>query len=154
MTIPFVDGKAWKIDDHSTRELVAVHAPTKSELRVTLFTESDLMNRAKCELRATELGYAPDLELDVIDQEVTSIPAGWDTKVLVASEAGKAGGPVRAHVFAFASFIRKCIVFHYATEVVAGDERSLSSRLAAVRLKTLEGLTMDTFGAVPREKLP
>lgn len=156
MVIPFVDGKGWKIDDHATRELVATHEGSHSDVHVALWPEQDLMNRAKCELRATELGYMPDLELDVIDQEVTSVPAGWDTRILVASEVNKARAGVIGHVFAFASSIRKCIFFHFRSEVAAGagEATILSDRLATVRMKMLEGITLDTFAAVPREKPP
>ncbi len=165
MVIPFVDGKAWKIDDHATRELVATHEGSHSELHVALWPEQDLMNRAKCELRATELGYMPDLELDVIDQEVASIPAGWDTRVLVASEVPKGRAGVIGHVFAFASSIRKCIFFHFRSEVAgsagsgsgggtASEATILSDRLATVRLKMLEDITLDAFAVVPREKPP
>ena len=165
MQLPMLDGKGWKIDDHSTRELLAVHPGSSSELHVALWTEQDLMNRARCELRATELGYLPDLELDPVDQEVTSIPAGWDTRVLVATEPASAKdgapAPLVGHVVAFASFIRKCIFFHFKTTIVIGGPAktppstaatTLSSRLAAARLKMLEGITLDTFAAIPREK--
>jgi hypothetical protein len=164
LNLPLVDGKSWKIDDHSTRELVALHPGSSSAVHVALWPEQELMNRAKCELRANELGYMPDLELEPVDQEVTSIPAGWDSRVLVATEVPKSAtarpAKLVGHVFAFASFIRKCIFFHFETAVAIGDTganaaaTTLSSRLAAVRLKTLEGLTLDTFAAVPREKLP
>ncbi len=165
MQLPMLDGKGWKIDDHSTRELVAVHAGSTSELHVALWPEQDLMNRAKCELRATELGYMPDLELEPVDQEVTSIPAGWDTRVLVATEIPSAKEPTPAplvgHVIAFASFIRKCIFFHFKTTIAIGGAgapspsaaaTTLSSRLAAARLKMLEGIALDAFATVPREK--
>ncbi|CAN5147547.1 hypothetical protein BH09MYX1_BH09MYX1_33380 [soil metagenome] len=153
MNVPFLDGKNWKIDDHTTRELVATHAATHSEVRVALWPEQDLMNRAKCELRASELGYAPDLELEVIEQEVDSIPPGWDTRVLVASEVHEGAGAI-GHVFAYASSIRKCIFFHFRTETGVGEEAALSDRLASVRLKMLGAITLDTFAAVPREKPP
>ena len=151
LSVALPDGKAWRIDDHGKRELSATHAPTHSSLTVYEWNETELMNRAKCETRARELGLDVDGELDVVEQQVASVPEGWDTRIVVLSELRPAARTVLGHVLAYASSIRKCLFFHFQTDAPVGEENVVSSRLAVARVTILGGLTMDVFGAVPRE---
>jgi hypothetical protein len=57
------DRAAWSIDDQSGPSWVATHASTESRLRVELVRGTDLVNRARCEDRARELGWL-DASLD------------------------------------------------------------------------------------------
>jgi hypothetical protein len=151
LSVALPDGKAWRIDDHGKRELSATHAPTHSSLTIYQWNETELMNRAKCETRARELGLDVDGDLDVVEQQVTSVPDGWDTRIVVLSEVRPAAKAVMGHVLAYASSIRKCLFFHFQTDAREGEETVMSSRLAVARVTVLGGLTMDVFGAVPRE---
>lgn len=151
LSVALPDGKAWRIDDHAKRELSATHAPTHSSLTVYQWNESELMNRAKCETRARELGLDVEGEADVVEQQVANVPDGWDARIVVLSELRPAAKTVLGHVVAYAASIRKCLFFHFQTDARAGEETVVSTRLAVARVTILGGLTMDVFGAVPRE---
>jgi hypothetical protein len=154
LSIPLPDGEGWRIDDHSHRELVATHAATRSKLVVYSFLEPELMNRRLCEARARELGLVPQGELRTVEDGPTVGPDGYDTRVWVALQPGRApGAPLGGHVFAFGAFVRKCFVFHYASEVGSDvDDAVLSSRLATARLRILRGIVVEPFDEPPREK--
>jgi hypothetical protein len=154
LSIPMPDGKNWKIDDHSRRELVATHPSTRSTLVFATSNEGELMNRQKCEERARQQGLVPTGDLRTVDDEVTVGPEAFDTRVWVALEPGKnEGAPIVGHLFAFGAYVRRCMFFHLTSEVTtARDESVLSSRLATARVRMLGGLTVDDFDAVPREK--
>jgi hypothetical protein len=154
LSIPLPDGKAWKIDDHSKRELVALHPPTRSTLVFSTSTEGELMNRAKCEERARANGLVPAGDLRTVDDEVTVGPEAYDTRVWVALEPGKTeAAAIVGHLFAFGAYVRRCLFFHLTSEVAsAKDESVLSSRLATARVRMLGAITVDELDAVPREK--
>jgi len=154
LSIPVPDGKNWKIDDHSRRELFATHASTRSTFVFATSNEGELMNRQKCEERARTQGLVPAGELRTVDDEVTVGPEAFDTRVWVALEPGKTeAAPIVGHLFAFGAYVRRCMFFHLTSEVAtAKDESVLSSRLATARVRMLGGITVDDFDAVPREK--
>jgi hypothetical protein len=154
LSIPLPDGQAWRVDDHSRRELLATHAPTHSALLIYLFTEPDLMNRQKCEARARELGLVARGDLRTVEDAVTVGPEAYDTRVWVALAAGRApGDKLAGHVFGFGAYIHKCLFFHYASDVASDhDEPLLSARLATARTRILAGIGVDPFDAPPRER--
>lgn len=158
LSFPLPDGKTWKIDDHSKPELVAVHAPTSSRVMVVTTNEEDLMNRARCETRARELGHVPTRDLTTVENEVMTHPEAYDSRVWVALDPGRPGGAVDGHVFLFGSFLRRCLIVHVTTTVPsAKDLDVLSSRLAIVRGQVIRGLKLDPLrttddAAVPKEK--
>jgi hypothetical protein len=153
MSLPLPDGRAWRIDDHSRPELVATHAPTRSEVTVALFRTDDLVGRAQCEAMARARKLVPSGELRTLEDDVTLTQQTFDTRIWVALEPGR--GPDRTlvgYVMAFGGFLRKCFAFVFSTEVEgASDEPVLSSRLAFARTRILGGLELDVFGAVSRD---
>jgi hypothetical protein len=158
LSFPLPDGKTWKIDDHSKPELVATHAPTSSRLMVVTTNEEDLMNRARCETRARELGHVPNRDLTTVENEVMTHPEAYDSRVWVALDPGRPGGAVDGHVFLFGSFLRRCLILHVVTTVPsAKDLDVLSSRLAIVRGQVIRGLKLDPMrttddATVPRDR--
>jgi len=144
LSVPLPDGKAWRIDDHAQPELHAVHDATRSRLVVFAWTESELMNRARCEEKARNKGLISEGLLTVEDA-VTVGPEAYDTRVWVAVRAGKdANLPVKGHVFAFGAFVRRCLFVHFESEVpTAKDEEVLSSRLALAKVRLLGAITLD-----------
>jgi hypothetical protein len=158
LSVSLPDGKAWKIDDHSKPELFAVHASTSSRLIITTENQEDLMNRARCEKRARDLGFVPSSTLTTVEDEVTVGPEAYDSRVWVALDAGKPGGSVDGHVFLFGAFLRKCLFVHLSTTVPsAKDEDILSSRLAIGRARIIKGLVLDPMrttddASVPRDR--
>ena len=153
MVVPLPDGKAWRIDDHTHTELTATHAATQSKLVVTLFADPELMNRQKCEEKARERKLVPPGEMRTVEEKITIGPETYDTRVWVAIEPGAPGKPLVGHVFAFGGFLRKCLFFHFSSEVPsANDEDVLSARLAVARTRVLDGITLDPFAEPPREK--
>lgn len=158
LSFPLPDGKTWKIDDHSRPELVATHAPTSSSVMVVTTNEEDLMNRARCETRARELGHVPKGDLTTVENEVVTHPDAYDSRVWVALDAGRPGGAVDGHVFLFGSFLRRCLIMRISTSVPsAKDLDVLSSRLAIIRGQVIRGLKLDPMrttddATVPRDK--
>jgi hypothetical protein len=158
LSFPLPDGKTWKIDDHSKPELFATHAPTSSSVMVVTTNEEELMNRARCETRARELGHVPKGDLTTVENEVVTHPEAYDSRVWVALDPGRPGGGVDGHVFLFGSFLRRCLIVHVATTVSsAKDLDVLSSRLAIVRGQVIRGLKLDPMrttddATVPKDK--
>ena len=154
LSVPLPARRDWKIDDHAHRELVASHEKTRSSLVLYAFSGTELMNRQRCEAKSRELGLVPEGELTTVGDEVTVGPEAYDTRVWVALRVGKSEQmPIVGHVMGFGAYIRKCLFFHFTTEVrTAKEESVLSSRLALSRLRMLGRITLDVFDDVPREK--
>jgi hypothetical protein len=153
--VPLPEGDEWRIDDHSSPELVATHAPTRSRVVIAIFRTDALVGRAQCEGLARAHELVPTGDLRTLEDALAVTQGSFDTRVWVAIQSG--GHPNQAligHVMAFGGFLRKCYVFGYST-VVDGvsDEPILSSRLAFARTRILGGLELDTPGA-PRPTLP
>ena len=153
LSVPFPDGAGWRIDDHSRPELVATHAGTSSTLVVATWHDPELMNRQLCEARAEDRLLSGKKNLRVLEEATVMAPEMFDTRVIVGIEAqGSPSRPLVGHVFAFGGFLRKCLFFHYSSEVgSAQDEATLSSRLALARLRMFGGLLLDAFAEPPRE---
>jgi hypothetical protein len=151
LMLPLPDGHAWKIDDHSHFELVAVHAASNTRVSVRLVQDAgELTNRAKCEQKALDEKFVKDLHVSVVEEQEGIDKDGWDAHVLVAVE--KTPTDLVGHVTSFSSFIRKCLWFHFETHVKDGAEVELSDRLVLARTKVLGELALDAFGAVPRQR--
>jgi len=89
--------------------------------------------------------------MTTVEDAVVIAPETFDTRIWVAIEPGNGGGPLVGHVFAFGGFLRKCLFFHYSSEVPSVDEESvLSSRLAVARTRIFGGLSLDPFGQATR----
>lgn len=159
LTLPLPDGKAWKIDDHRSPELVAVHAPTSSRVAILVTQEEDLMNRRRCEERAERLGWLKRASLfTTVEEQVRIGPAAYDSRVWVAIDAVRPGGGVEGHVFMFGAFLRRCLLVHFSTVVSsAKDEDVLASRLAIASTRIVKGISVDPLRTtdsanVPRDK--
>lgn len=157
LSVPLPDGRAWKIDDHSQPELVAVHDPTSSRLTLTVTREDELMNRAKCESRARDHGRVPSARLATVEDQVTIGPSAFDSRIWVALDAGGPGAEMEGHVFLFGAYIRHCLFVHLSTKAPSGSEDVMSSRLAVARERIIGGITLDAprvgeDATVPQEK--
>lgn len=158
ITVPLPDGRAWKIDDHRSAELVAVHAPTDSHLTILATQEEELMNRQRCEERARARGWVKKSTLTTVDDQVTVGPDAYDSRVSVAIDATKEGGGVEGHVFLFGAFLRRCLLVHLTTSVASPtDDEVLASRLAVGSARIVKAITLDPprttdDAVVPRDK--
>jgi hypothetical protein len=158
VTVPLPEGRAWKIDDHRSSDLVAVHAGTESRLMIRATQEEELMNRQRCEERAKNLGWLPAGQLTTVDDQVHVGPDAYDSRVWVALDAAKPGGSVDGHVFLFGAFLRRCLLVHLATTVPSSkDEEVLASRLAVASARIIKAITLDPLrttddAVVPRDK--
>jgi hypothetical protein len=156
VVVPFPDGKAWRIDDHSKDQLVATHAATSSTVTIALVGDDDLMNRQKCEAKARAMSLVPKVDLRTVEDYVTVAMQDYDTRVWVAIEPPP--DPTKklvGHVFAFGGYLRKCLFFHYASEVTSSKgEDALSSRLAFAKTRMLGEMKADAFDEVPKDKGP
>lgn len=154
LTLALPDGARWRIDDHSSPELVATHAATRSRVLVAVFRATEPVGRAQCEALARARNLLPPEPLQTLDDEVTTTQENFDTRVRVALRPGTGPEqPIVGDVMAIGGFLRKCYVFDFSTEVAgAADEPALSSRLAFARTRILGGLALDSFGQVPRQE--
>lgn len=154
ITLPFPDGRSWRIDDHSRDELVAAQASTSSTAVLEVWSEPELMNRAKCEERARARGLVPEGRFATVADEVTVSPEAYDTRVWVALKTGgNESSPLEGHLLAFGAYIRKCLFFRLTSAVPSGrDESVLSARLASARVRMFGKIALDDFDAVPRQK--
>ncbi len=159
LSIPLPDGHAGRIDDHSRPALFAVHDGTSSKLWLEITQEDELVNRQRCEAKARALGWVPaDARLSTVEDDVTTGPEAYDSRVWVALDAGRPGGAIEGHVFLFGGFLRKCLLVHFVTTVPsAKDEDVLSSRLALASARLVKGIALDAprvtdDAAVPRDK--
>jgi hypothetical protein len=154
VTVPLPSGKAWRIDDHSTPNLVATHAPTRSRVLVAVLRADGLVGRKECEALAVEQKLVPAVVMQNVEDAVEVRQEVFDARVEVGVLPGSGpGDPVVGHVMAFGGFLRKCFVFDFVTEAQgAGKEDAVSQRLAVARARILGGLRVDPFGVVERER--
>jgi hypothetical protein len=160
LSLPLPDGHLWKIDDHKSAALVALHQPTRSTLTLQSFTEAEVMNRQKCEARAIAMGLFALRDPHTVEDLAIALPDGYDSRIWVALETRSSSGsfsgaPLSGHVFLFGAFVRKCLFVHYATEVSSEkDEALLTSRLAVARLRIVGGIEMEPFDEPPKIRIP
>ncbi|WP_394823300.1 hypothetical protein [Pendulispora albinea] len=154
LTIPLPEPKNWTLDDHSQRELTVRHLATRSVVQIFTTTEPSLVNRQRCEDRARDLGFVPTGKMTTVEDATTIGPGAYDTRVWVTLLPGATErDPILGHVFAFGGYIRKCLFFHFQTEIPsARDESALSARLALARTRILGALALDDFDNLPREE--
>jgi len=152
LSLPLPQGAAWRIDDHSRPELVAVHPPTHSRVLVAIVRASDLVGRTQCEELALARKLVPESPLQTLDDEIAVTQGTFDTRIRVTLRPSEdKRGPLVGHVMAFGGFLRKCFIFDFSTEVArAADEPALSSRLAFARARILGGLVLDSLATVSR----
>jgi hypothetical protein len=154
LSLPLPDGHAWQIDDHSSAELVATHAATRSRVVLATFRADALVGRSQCEALAHDRRLVPLVaDLQTLEDVSGITQETFDTRTVVAVVPGAGPDqPLVGHVMAFGGFLRKCFVFDFSTEVDgAADEPILSARLAYARARILGGLVLDPFAAVQRE---
>jgi hypothetical protein len=160
LSLPLPDGHLWKIDDHKNAALVALHLPTRSTLTLQSFTEPEVMNRQKCEARASAMGLLALRDPRTVEDLAIAVPEGYDSRIWVALETGSSSGsfsgaPLSGHVFLFGAFVHKCLFVHYATDVSSErDEALLTSRLAVARLRIVGGIEMEPFDEPPKIRTP
>jgi hypothetical protein len=158
LTVSLPDGKTWKIDDHTTPDMLATHAATQSRFSARTTIEEGLMNRQRCEERARKLGLLPDdadKRYSTIDDQVWTTPDAWDARLWVAIETGQPGGAVVGHVYEFASFVRRCLIVHLTTSVASGkEEQTLATRLVVAEEKIVKHLEVDPARTDQDTELP
>ena len=146
LSLPLPDGHAWRIDDHSSAELVATHAATRSRVVLATFRADALVGRSQCEALAHDRKLIPVVpDLQTLEDVSGITQETFDTRTVVAVVPGAGPDqPLVGHVMAFGGFLRKCFVFDFSTEVAGlADEPALSSRLAFARTRILGGLELE-----------
>jgi hypothetical protein len=154
LSVPLPDGHGWKIDDHKSAAIVALHPATRSTLTLQTFTEAEVMNRQRCEESARAAGLFALRDPHTLEDLAIAMPDAYDSRVWVTLEAGASPeAPLSGHVFLFGAFLRKCLFVHYATQVSSErEEPLLTSRLAVARLRIVPGIEMDPFDRPPKAK--
>jgi hypothetical protein len=152
VSLPLPEGRAWRIDDHSRPELVATHAPTRSQVTVAVFSTDEVVGRSRCEALARERKLVPEgaAPLGFVEDGATTTQGSFDTRIAVGVRPTSTGG-LEGEVLAFGGFLRKCYAFVYSTQVErATDENALSARLAIARARVLGGLNIGGLDATLR----
>lgn len=156
VSVPLPDGKSWRIDDHKAPVMRATHEATRSMVELAVWREDELVNRAKCEQRAYEKGFAKEPAGEEVSTEVASFPPGFDTGIWIGADHDATS--ITGQLVAFGAFVHKCLYFRFETKADLKDADVVSDRLAFVRLRVFGGLALDTFdvsrqrerGATPR----
>lgn len=149
VSVPLPDGKSWRIDDHRAPVMRATHEATHSIVELAVWREEELVNRAACEKRAYEKGFAKEPAGEEISTELVSIPTGFDTGVWIGADHDAT--TITGQLVAFGAFIHKCLYFRFETKTDIKDAAVVSDRLAFVRLRVFGELKLDSFD-VPRER--
>lgn len=154
VSVPVPDGRGWHVDDHSRPELLAEHTGSASRMTLQVTHESQLTSRGLCEERGRALGVVPRGNLKTVEDEVLRMATDFDARVWTAVQPGLTEeAPVTGFVFAFAGYLRKCLLFRYETQVPSGRaDGALSERLALVRSRMLPALQVEGIGTLPRER--
>ena len=155
LSIPLPDGKAWRIDDHSTQWLEAQHAASSSSLSIRVWREDENMNRNRCELKVRGWKKLPPRDdWEVLRQERLDIPPEFDTAVDVGLVAPRPGAQLEAFVFAFGGWAHRCFAYVYRTTASGkGAEGIIGARLAAMVDGSLSKIAYrsDLAPTIPRE---
>jgi len=155
LTLGLPDGSAWKIDDHRSPWLRAVHAPTRSKLAVRSWNEEQNVTRQACYTRAREWDpELPDLETSpLIEDQTRTLLKNQDARVAVGVTSRGAPTPVTGgFVVAIVASIRRCLLMAFQTEAdgpTAQDE--VADRLALVSERLLPSLKLDPSFTPSRE---
>ncbi len=150
ISVSLPDGKSWRIDDHKAPVMRATHEATHSVVELAVWREEELVNRAMCEKRAYEKGFAKEPAGEEISTELVSIPTGFDTGVWIGADHDAT--TITGQLVAFGAFIHKCLYFRFETKADIKDADVVSDRLAFVRLRVFGELKLDSFD-VPRESM-
>lgn len=147
LTVPFPDGKTWRIDDHSSEWLEATH-PSNTLFRARVWFEHDRVTRQACEKRVRF--WVPDLPTptgsDVIDErDMADFPAPGFTSHLVVGLATPPGAPastVGGVALAIGAFDHKCVVLLFTSmSRGASSAPELASRLE-IGSRMIEGVVL------------
>ncbi|MFO0677270.1 MAG: hypothetical protein U0169_12110 [Polyangiaceae bacterium] len=154
MNLPLPEASAWKVrESEDGTSFEAVHDATHSRLTVRASAHDALMNRGRCEAKAREMGWVPNVRAKIVDDTVTVAPGAYDTRFVAMVDAGATeASPVRGYVFGYGAYVRRCLTMTFVTDVPSGDyAREVASRLATIRVQTFPAITFDTLDDVPRE---
>lgn len=134
LRLPLPEGRAWRIDDHGSPWLTAMHAGSASSLMVRTWNEEGRASAARCEERARLWKKLPERgNAEILQDRAIDAPAGFDTRLLVGVLAGRPGAPIGAFATAFGAHAHRCFVWVYTTSAEGpGAERVLGERLAAM----------------------
>ncbi len=134
LSIPLPEGKLWRIDDHSSSWLDAVHPPTQSRVRARAWLEPKPVNQAGCQAEARR--FAPDLpvpsEGSVVDQFESSdmFASGFASRVVVGiDDADPKSGEVGGYVLAVGVEGRRCIAMVFTARGTGAKGEVLGERL-------------------------
>jgi hypothetical protein len=158
LLIPLPDGKAWRIDDHTSQWLSATHPASQSELLVRVWRDADRMNRTRCEAQARLWRPLPERAgTDIVATRRVNVPPEHDTTVEVGVSAEQPGKPLHGFAMAFGGWSHGCFAYVYTTRAT-GDSvaRVLSERLAAMVDGSLSKIVVasDLEPVIPKEPVP
>lgn len=135
LSLALPDGKAWRIDDHSTEWLEATH-PSNTLFRARVWSEHELVTPEACEKKVRY--WVPDLPKpsgeDIVDErDLPSFPAkGFTSHLIVglATPPGAAPPTVGGVALAIGASEHKCVVLMFTSLAHgAASAASLASRL-------------------------
>lgn len=145
LRLPLPNGKAWKIDDRSSKWLEAKEPNESASLLVRLWRDENRMTREKCEATARSLRQLPLREgAELVDSRRIDLPSGFDTQLDVGLVDDRKGG-FFGFVLAFGGLGRRCFAYVYATHTSgAGADRAVGDRLAKMVEGSLQSLIFES----------
>ena len=153
--VPLPEGRAWRIDDHTTPWLTATHDASSSTLLVRTWNEEGRASRARCEERAKLWRKLPERAgAEIVQDRAIDAPPGFDTRLLVGVVPSTHGGSTTAFASALGAHAHRCFVWIYTTGARGpGAEAVLGERLAAMVEASLAKTTIESGLAphIPRD---
>lgn len=145
LRLPLPNGKAWKIDDHTSKWLEAKEPAESSSLLVRVWRDENRMTRDRCEATARSLRQLPVRDgVDLVDSQRIDLPAGFDTQLDVALMDDKKGG-FFGFVLAFGGLGRRCFAYVYATHTSGrGADQAVGDRLAKIVEGSLRAISFES----------
>jgi hypothetical protein len=153
--LPLPNGSTWKINDHRTSWLEAIHEPSASVLRLRMYLLPKLVSVNECAAMVREQN--PSLPAErrewVLAHKRGSIPPGFQGRgVVLVQPSEKEPGVVLGHYVLFGVAARKCFALHFQTTAAGSNaERLLGDRLGDVAELLTPRIQVDEIVDVPRK---
>lgn len=155
LRVPLPEGRAWRIDDHTSPWLSATHAATDSTLVARTWNEEGRVTRQRCEERARLWRAFPDAtRADIVQARSIDAPAGFDTFVTIGVVPAKPGEAISGFAIAFGGRAHRCFTWAYTTTARGAlAEQILGERLATMVERSLGRVIYesDLTPRIPRE---
>jgi hypothetical protein len=154
LSLDLPDGAAWRVDDHKTPWLVAIHERTRSTLQVRSWNEDRPATKHRCYERVRQWKQGlPDIDTaHAIGDELRHLDAGVEARMVSGIDVPEGSPNISGYAIAVGTLVRKCIVIIYQTEASRpSGPAALADRLAVVSETVMAKVRFDRMLSPVRE---